>query len=488
MTRKSDSRALASSGMAVLAPAAAAMASLAIYLGTLVREVDWGDSAELALQAFQLGVTHPPGYPVHTLLGKLFTVFFHEPALGTNVLSAVSSSLAVGLVSWTALQMTGSLLAALLSGLAFGLSPLVWEEAVVTEVYGVNVCCVALAIAMIVAWYRRGSSPLLHGAAVAFGISLGCYLPNLLFLPAFIILVLQRSHWRWQHAACFLVDTVAVGSLLMSWSVFRSPVVHPMGSVFVPDTPAGLWRYLVGAEYGTAALQPLSFYVRRLVDHGLLFAKNYLGLGILLGLLGLGHQWRTQRPLSIALLAVFVINFGYFTGYNVTDYRYMVLPSYLVFALWIAIGISVLLSHASTWVAKMVVLLVCLGLVSGLLFWKLPPRLARSRRTEVTDFARSSFEALPQGAVVVAAWRRFAPLTYFQRTRNLRSDLLLLQRIDSTRHYEAGAITDWREYTRSLPASTPVFVDRLDMAGPGARELGSIGDTWYQITWDFTAP
>jgi len=47
-----------------LLASAVTLTSLAVYLLTLVREVDWGDSAELALQAFQLGVTHPPGYPV----------------------------------------------------------------------------------------------------------------------------------------------------------------------------------------------------------------------------------------------------------------------------------------------------------------------------------------------------------------------------------------------------------------------------------------
>jgi len=151
-------------------------------------------------------------------------------------------------------------------------------------------------------------------------------------------------------------------------------------------------------------------------------------------------------------------------------------------------GIAVLLKQTSTWGENMGALLICLGLVSGLLICQLPPRQARSRRSEVTDFAMSSFETIPRGAVVVAAWRRFAPLTYFQRTRNLRLDLRLLQRIDATRHNEFGKIADWREYTRSLPTSMPVFIDALEIAGPGVLEIRSIGHSWHQIARNGTAP
>jgi len=41
-----------------------------VCLATLVPEVDRGDCAEFSLSAYQLGVTHPPGYPLHTVLGK----------------------------------------------------------------------------------------------------------------------------------------------------------------------------------------------------------------------------------------------------------------------------------------------------------------------------------------------------------------------------------------------------------------------------------
>ena len=44
-----------------IVPAALA---LTLYALTIAPEIGSGDSAELSLQAWQLGATHPPGYPV----------------------------------------------------------------------------------------------------------------------------------------------------------------------------------------------------------------------------------------------------------------------------------------------------------------------------------------------------------------------------------------------------------------------------------------
>lgn len=47
--------------------------SLFIYIITLCPSLASRDSAELTTGAYSLNITHPPGYPLFTLLGKLFT-------------------------------------------------------------------------------------------------------------------------------------------------------------------------------------------------------------------------------------------------------------------------------------------------------------------------------------------------------------------------------------------------------------------------------
>jgi len=69
----------------LLSPAITTAIAACVYLVTLQREIGWWDAAELSLQAHLVGTTHPPGYPVHTLLGKVFGLLVADPGLATNL-------------------------------------------------------------------------------------------------------------------------------------------------------------------------------------------------------------------------------------------------------------------------------------------------------------------------------------------------------------------------------------------------------------------
>ena len=49
------------------------MISGAVYTFTAARDIVVGDMPELAAVAANLGVAHPPGYPLLTLMGHLFS-------------------------------------------------------------------------------------------------------------------------------------------------------------------------------------------------------------------------------------------------------------------------------------------------------------------------------------------------------------------------------------------------------------------------------
>ncbi|MEW6679624.1 MAG: DUF2723 domain-containing protein [bacterium] len=46
--------------------------SFEVYLHTLTPTVEFHDSGELISVAYTLGIAHPPGYPLYTLLGEVF--------------------------------------------------------------------------------------------------------------------------------------------------------------------------------------------------------------------------------------------------------------------------------------------------------------------------------------------------------------------------------------------------------------------------------
>jgi len=74
--------------------------SLATYIYTLQPTVGLEDSGELITGAYKLGVPHPPGYPMWSILAKLFTFIpVGDVAYRVNLLSAVCSALAAGMVA-----------------------------------------------------------------------------------------------------------------------------------------------------------------------------------------------------------------------------------------------------------------------------------------------------------------------------------------------------------------------------------------------------
>lgn len=110
------------------------------------------DSAELVSVAAVLGVAHPSGEALWLPLGRLAlgVVPVTEPALRTNLLSVVLMALAAALVCVAARRWRPETpwWGAASAGLFFGLAPVVWAQATVTEVYALQAVLAALALVL----------------------------------------------------------------------------------------------------------------------------------------------------------------------------------------------------------------------------------------------------------------------------------------------------------------------------------------------------
>ena len=108
-------------------------------MATLTPTVAGGDAGEMITVAYLLGVAHPPGYPLYTLLAKLASLIpFGTVAWRVNLFSALAGSAASlllcrGVIRWTGDVAAGALAAGVL---AFG--PLVWPYAITAEVFALN--------------------------------------------------------------------------------------------------------------------------------------------------------------------------------------------------------------------------------------------------------------------------------------------------------------------------------------------------------------
>src|SRR6188508_1708407 len=177
------------------------------YLRTITPTVPFWDSGEYIATSYILGLPHPPGNPVYTMLGRVFTWLpFENEAWRVNFMSAMGSALAClftflvtvralrrtfaaespSVMAWLACEI-GGLVTALF--VAFGAS--FWDSAIEAEVYALSSALGAFIVWLAFNWWDHqgepGNDKLLLLIMYIVGVSTGVHLGTVLF---FIPLVL----------------------------------------------------------------------------------------------------------------------------------------------------------------------------------------------------------------------------------------------------------------------------------------------------------
>jgi tetratricopeptide (TPR) repeat protein len=201
----------------------AALAALGLYVATLAPSVTMEDSGEFIVAADHLGVPHPPGYPVWTMIAWFFARVFSfvtlrgqpNPAWAVNLVSAVCGALTIGALAMliarsgrdllrhsTAYDETSadpwrrrySSLAAVAASLLFACTHTMWSQAVIAEIYTLNALFLALMLLFTYQWMRKPTDRHLLLTAFVFGLSLANYYTLLLIvLPLAVILLLNDT-------------------------------------------------------------------------------------------------------------------------------------------------------------------------------------------------------------------------------------------------------------------------------------------------------
>ena len=178
-----------------------------IYLSTLAPTVAFWDCGEFITTSYILGVPHPPGAPLYTLLGRIFSMLpLGKIAFRVNLLSAASGIATVVLIylctvrllsTWLDRQNTAQQIAILVGGTVAALSTAFsfsfWNNAIEAEVYGLSMCITLLAVWTALRWADadkdHNSDRLLLFIAYIFGLGAGVHLQCLLTVPGILILL-----------------------------------------------------------------------------------------------------------------------------------------------------------------------------------------------------------------------------------------------------------------------------------------------------------
>ncbi|MGL4561981.1 MAG: glycosyltransferase family 117 protein [Brevinema sp.] len=141
--------------------------SFGIYFRTFNPSVTAGDSGELITTVYNMGASHPPGFPLYGIIGKLFTFLrFSDIGYKMNIFSGVSASFAVLFAYLSLVKLLGfnknttsfSIpvhVPAITATLVFAFSKAHWSQAVMAEVYALNAALSSLLFFVMIIWYEE---------------------------------------------------------------------------------------------------------------------------------------------------------------------------------------------------------------------------------------------------------------------------------------------------------------------------------------------
>lgn len=219
---------------------------LIVYGITLAPTVTLEDSGELSVGSNHLGVPHPPGYPIWTIMTWVFTKLFAfvqfrghpNPAWCVGFASAVFGALASGFSAillchsgrniLRSIKRTTELIgerseimicwsSSVAASLVLAFSPVVWSQSVIVEVYSLNAffLCVVMFIAYV--WLRQPDEPIRGVTWLILAIAFTC----LAVMGSRLVLHLGHYHDFLEvgihYLLGFLLIVAMVAAMIWAW-------------------------------------------------------------------------------------------------------------------------------------------------------------------------------------------------------------------------------------------------------------------------------
>ncbi len=415
-----------------LAAVVAFVIAAIVYIRTLLPGVSFGDWAESELLHSRLGILHPTGYPLYSLLGKAFSMIPVESvAFRANLLSATAAAGAVGIAVLIAVRLGVRPVIAAGTALGLAFTGTLWQEANFSEMNSLHLFLVALLLHRALVWHQEGRYRDLFIGALIAGLCVSNHGLAIAVVPIVILFILWDARPEIRARPLALVGAAGAFALGLLPYLYL-PVRAMAGPADVYRgflTWDGFFAHVSGAQFrgdmkfGTlASVQTAIDAMPKVVDH-VVSVSNVVF--VVIGVLGVALILRRDRWLGSMLVVLGVVNVYMYANY-LGDLHHYLLLSWLILTLGFAVVAEALVQAAVR----------VMGRRAGLLQYAilvLPVVLLASNWTTHDEsanhdgerFAARVFAALPQDAVLVTYWDALTTLSYKHCVEGVRPDVSL---------------------------------------------------------------
>jgi hypothetical protein len=374
-----------------------------VYLLTMAPGLSWAnggaDGGDFITAVAVNGVPHPTGYPLYLIIGKIFQWLpAGNLAYRTNLLSAFFTILATLVVYQTIFYFQkeskyGGISSAI-AALMFGLSPLVWSQAVITEVYGLQSLLTIGILYQTISMGNKPNQDFLRG--LLFGLALGNHITTIFLLPL-LLLDSEEFHISSKSHLLIRIFGMLVGSTVYLILPFRA-ANHPVINWLNPVTLESFIKLVSGSIYQSYFSG--SYVLDRARAWAGILVANLSIPGVAIGIYTLLNSEKKKR-FNLLVAWIFLV-YGLFALFYASydSYVYLI-QTLLAFTLWIGLSIDKIISYLmSRWHKAGWILFPFLTLLLIFRIYSVEPKVNASNDDRAEIFGQSVFDTVPENAML----------------------------------------------------------------------------------------
>lgn len=432
------------------------IAALALYVATLAPTILPADSGEFQIAGPLLGVAHPPGFPLFTVLAKLFSLLpFGEVAWRVNLMGGVTGALSLLVVGRTARRLARSTWAGIVAAGALGFSTTFWAQSTTVNIRALTIlftalCCSCLERFLAALPASKRGVRALTGLALSYGLLIAHHAWPVFFAPVFAIVVLwhdPRVMGRFREWPRYLIAFLLPFTANL-YIVLRAITGAPFGTEELVN-PGRVLDHLLGRGFGGDMFAFLR--LDRVLWERFLVVGNILTFqfgALLLALSALGFAWLAWRRKKVAFLlgGVFATMAFIVATYRAPQSVEYLMPAYVPVALAIGCTVPFVSVLSPARLGRSLLLALVLLPVAALGWAHLPSYVALHHDRSAREYAESVLLSAPPNAHILSNWHWYTPLRYLQLIEGQRLD------VEVTYLYPQGATT--------MPQAWPQRIER----------------------------
>jgi len=397
-----------------------------VYLYTMSPAFKSDDSPEISTSAYTLGINHPPGYPLFSLAGKVFSLLpVGSPAFRVSSFSVFLAMLVLSLSYFIARQIVFNFLGyenktAGFSGVFILASSYVfWNQAIDAKggIYILNLLFFSIMIFMGTQLFKKFSIKHLYMMAFIYGLSLANHWPSMIIL----LPVFGYFFYRYRGK----INRKNMVWLLLLFVIGVSPYIYlPIRSgqegVFIFMTKANTWESfwwtILRNIYNNDEMLSLQLFAVQIKEFLKIFSGDFSVLWIL-AFIGGYILFRKNRKIPVFYLSAFFITVIMVVFFNRTNsdtiwvMKNFLIPSQYILFIFIMAGICHVMNILDRKIYRYFFAIVLAGVIlySGAVHFK----ANYNRYNYITyDFGNNALMTLEPNSFYIAEGDFVMPLSY----------------------------------------------------------------------------